>query len=139
MRKISSLIQPRTELLTEIKDKISFFAELPEYSAELYCHKKMKTDKENALTGLELVLKEAISDSNSSGNWFSQSLYEKLCAVAAANGLKNSQILWPVRTALSGKDVSPGGATELAEILGYDESISRIKKGIEKLRQCHNL
>ncbi|MBQ8164854.1 MAG: glutamate--tRNA ligase [Clostridia bacterium] len=131
--RIASLIQPRTEILTEIEEKISFFKELPEYSTELYCHKKMKTDTENSLTGLKLVLDELEGKTFAEDEWVSQNLYEILCNIAAENEIKNSQILWPVRTALSGLAVSPGGATELAEILGYNETIRRIKIGIELL------
>jgi glutamyl-tRNA synthetase len=132
--RIAGLIQPRTELLTDIEDKISFFAKLPEYSTELYCHKKMKTDTANSLTSLNIVL-EALTNGNGANiEWTSASLYEFFCGLASENELKNSQILWPIRTALSGKDVSPGGATELAEILGKDESIKRIKVGIELLK-----
>lgn len=132
--RIAGLIQPRTELLTDIEDKISFFAKLPEYSTELYCHKKMKTDTVNSLTSLNIVL-EALTNGNGANiDWTSASLYEFFCGLASENELKNSQILWPIRTALSGKDVSPGGATELAEILGKDESIKRIKVGIELLK-----
>ena len=67
--------------------------------------------------------------------WVSSELYAALCELAAACEVKNSQILWPVRTALSGKEVSPGGATELAEILGYDETVRRLEIGLEKLEK----
>ncbi|MBE7065626.1 MAG: glutamate--tRNA ligase [Ruminococcaceae bacterium] len=132
-QRVAALIQPRTEILTEIDEKIFFFKELPEYSTELYCHKKMKTDTENSLTGLKLVLTALEGKTFADIEWVSQNLYEILCKIAADNEIKNSQILWPVRTALSGLAVSPGGATELAEILGYDETIRRIKIGIELL------
>lgn len=133
--KIAALIQQRTEILTDIPEKIDFFKELPEYSNEIYCHKKMKTDKQNSLENLQKVYQYFTESEDAlRQNWQSSALYETLCSFAAAQEIKNSQILWPVRTALSGKEVSPGGATELAEILGYDETLRRIAAGIEKLK-----
>lgn len=132
--KISALIQQRTEILTDIPDKISFFKELPEYDTAIYCHKKMKTDKQISLESLKKIKEYFTSNKDTlCGDWVSPKLYEALCALAAEAGVKNSQILWPLRTALSGRDVSPGGATELAEILGYDETIRRINEGIKLL------
>lgn len=129
LRSIAELIRPRTELLTEIPEKIAFFAELPQYDTAIYCHKKMKTDKVNSLSGLRLVL-DAVKREEGVPAWTSAELYAFFCGIAAENGLKNSQILWPVRTALSGREVSPGGATELAEILGKEECLRRIETGI---------
>ena len=128
--KIAAIIQPRTEVLSEIPDKVDFFRALPEYDISLYCHKKMKTDTKNALEYLGKV-REYLTGADL--NWVSSSLYEALCGFAASVGAKNSQILWPIRTALSGRDVSPGGATELAEILGEAETLRRIDIGISKL------
>ena len=133
--KIAALIQQRTEILTEIPDKVSFFKELPAYDPAIYCHKKMKTDKINSLENLQKVLRYFTEkEKELRPDWKSAHLYEVLCSLAAELGVKNSQILWPVRTALSGKEVSPGGATELAEILGYDETMRRLAIGIEKLK-----
>jgi len=94
----------------------------------------MKTDQTNSLENLRKVL-QYFTDNESTlrADWTSARLYEALCALAEQNGVKNSQILWPVRTALSGKEVSPGGATEIAEILGYDETMRRLAVGIKKL------
>lgn len=127
--KISKLLQPRTEVLTAIPGIVEFFERLPEYDISLYEHKKMKTDTVNSLTGLKAALPvlEGVS------SWDNDTLYNTLTELAQSLGVKNSQILWPIRTALSGKDVTPGGATELAEILGRDESLRRIGIGIEKL------
>ena len=108
---------------------IDFLEELPEYDVSLYVHKKMKTDTVNSLTNLKAVL--AILEKTDA--WKNDVLYGSLTELAKEMGVKNSQILWPVRTALSGKAATPGGATELAELLGKDESIKRIRKGIEKL------
>ncbi|HEX2946397.1 MAG TPA: glutamate--tRNA ligase [Clostridia bacterium] len=130
--KISKLMQPRTEVLTAIPATVDFFESLPEYDIAMYEHKKMKTDTANSLTGLKAVMPvlEGVAV------WDNDTLYAALTGLAQSLGVKNSQILWPIRTALSGKDVTPGGATELAEILGKDESIRRIKIGIDKLTRA---
>jgi len=127
--RISKLLQPRIEVLSEIPEKISFIEELPDYDISLYVHKKMKTDTANSLESLRAA-KPVLE---SLDNWENDTIYNVLTELAAKMGIKNSQMLWPVRTALSGKDVTPGGATELAEILGKDESLRRINTGIEKL------
>ena len=128
--KLSLLIQGRTEVLGDIPQKISFFKELADYDPEIYRHKKMKTDPENSAAFLKIT-KDFLADYT--GVWTSQCLYEALCGLAVEKALKNSQILWPLRTALSGLAASPGGATELAEILGKDETLKRIDRGIEIL------
>lgn len=134
LNKIAALIQQRTEILTDIPEKIDFFKELPDYDTEIYCHKKMKTDKENSKENLKKII-EYFKENEASlkDKWQSSELYAILCELATAWEIKNGQILWPVRTALSGKPVSPGGATELAEILGYEETIKRLEKGLEML------
>jgi glutamyl-tRNA synthetase len=129
LRKVSKLLQPRTEVLSEIPDRIDFLERLPDYDISLYVHKKSKTDTTNSLDNLRAALPvlEALD------TWENDVIYNALMELAASLGVKNSQILWPIRTALSGKDVTPGGATELAEILGKEESLRRIAAGIEKL------
>lgn len=136
LNKIAALIQQRTEILTDIPEKIDFFKELPDYDTAIYCHKKMKTDKDNSRENLKKII--AYFKENGDvlkSKWVSSELYAALCELAATCEVKNSQILWPVRTALSGKEVSPGGATELAEILGYDETVRRLEIGLEKLEK----
>jgi glutamyl-tRNA synthetase len=127
--KVSKLLQPRTEILSEIPDRIDFLEKLPDYDIELYIHKKSKTDTTNSLESLKAVLPvlEGLD------TWENSNIYNALIELAGKLGTKNSQILWPVRTALSGKSVTPGGATELADILGKTESLRRIAAGIEKL------
>lgn len=129
LRKVSRLLQPRTEVLSEIPGRIDFLEKLPEYDIGLYIHKKSKTDTVNSLASLKAALPalEALD------TWENDTIYNALIELAAGLGIKNSQILWPIRTALSGKDVTPGGATELAEILGRAESLRRIAAGIDKL------
>lgn len=132
--KISALIQPRTTLITEIPEKIAFFNTLPEYDNELYIHKKMKTDKEISLKSLTIIIDAINSGKLTEDNWNNAALYEAFCQIAAENELKNSQILWPIRTAISGLATTPGGATELCEILGFNESKLRIEKAITNLQ-----
>lgn len=129
--KIALMLQKRIETLNDIPELISFFAELPEYETGLYIHKKMKTNEENSLTALKAVIPviEGVE------KWDNDTLYEAFTKLAADMGVKNSQILWPVRTALSGQPTSPGGATELAELLGKEETLRRINKGIELLEK----
>ena len=129
--KIAMLVKPRTNVLSEIPETVEFFKDLPDYSPELFVHKKMKTTLENSLPSLVKVKKllEDLPDDK----WFSNDMYTAICEIATAEGIKNGLYLWPLRTALSGRPVSPGGATELAEILGRDETMRRIDTGIEKL------
>lgn len=130
IEKIVKLIRGRTEVFGDIPEKIEFINKLPEYEAELYRHKKMKTDPENSLGFLKCA-QEFLEQYN--GEWVSQSLYEALCTKAQELEIKNSQLLWPLRTALSGLPASPGGATELAELLGKEETLKRVAIGIELL------
>lgn len=130
--KISQLLHSRVNVLNEIPSHIDFLEELPDYSIELYLHKKMKTTYENSLQSLQSILSilEDVTE------WNNEALYNTMTALVEKMGIKNGQLLWPVRTALSGKASSPGGASELAELLGKDESIKRIKIGIEKLQNA---
>ena len=129
--KIAKLIQPRLETLTQIEEKVSFLNEMPDYSLELYAHKKMKTTPENSLPIL-LEAREALEQVEEFTN---DALYAALCALAEKLEVKNGRVLWPVRVAISGTAVTPGGATELAEILGKQETLSRMDASIEKLRR----
>ncbi|NMM63137.1 glutamate--tRNA ligase [Clostridium sp. P21] len=128
--KISPLLHTRVEVLNEIPDMVDFFEALPEHSAELYVHKKMKTNYENSLDVLEKILPrfEALTP------WTFENI-EKVCMdLVAELGVKNGIVLWPVRTAVSGKKSTPGGAYEIAEIIGKEETLRRIQVGIEKLK-----
>lgn len=129
LQDVSELLQPRCEKLSDIPEQVDFFDELPEYENELYTHKKMKTTPENSLEALLNVLPvlEGISD------WSKENIHDSLIALVEKLELKNGRILWPVRVAVSGKAFTPGGGVELAYILGKDETIKRIKKGIEQL------
>lgn len=127
--KIAAILQKRVEVLTEIPDLLDFFIGLEEYSTELYIHKKMKTDKEIALNSLRIAYQalEAVDDFREG------KLHDILMELAKDNLLKNGQLLWPLRVALTGKEQSPGGAIEILDILGKDESLNRIEKGINLL------
>lgn len=127
--RLSRLLQPRTEVFSDIPSMIDFIENLPDYDISLYEHKKSKTDSAISLTSL----KAALPVLEKTEPWENDALYSALTGLANEMGMKNSQILWPVRTALSGKAATPGGATELAELLGRDETVRRIMKGIEKL------
>lgn len=130
LKKIAALLQKRLETLNDIPGLVEFFKTLPEYGTELYTHKKMKTNDEIALSSLEAALPvlENLED------WNTTSIHDALMALVGELGIKNGQFLWPVRTALSGEPTSPGGAMELADILGKEESLRRIRKGIELLK-----
>ena len=129
LKKVAALLQKRLETLNDIPALVDFFDELPEYSTELYIHKKMKTTEEIALSSLKACVPvlEGITD------WNETVIHDTLMALVGELGIKNGQLLWPVRTALSGKPTSPGGAMELADILGKEETLKRIEKGIELL------
>jgi glutamyl-tRNA synthetase len=108
---------------------VDFIDELPEYDIALYTHKKMKTDATVAKQGLEL----AIAGFTELSDWSHDALFACVAKLAEDNGLKNGQILWPIRTALSGKPTTPCGATEICELLGKDETIKRLNMGLEKV------
>ena len=132
LKKIAKMVQSRIEIFPDIKEHIDFFEELPEYSVDMYTHKKMKT---NAQTSLE-VLTEILPVLEAQEDYSNDALYAVLCDYVAQKGCKNGYVMWPIRTAVSGKQMTPGGATELMEILGKEESVNRIRKGIEKLQNA---
>ena len=129
LRKIAALVKSRIEILPDIKDQIDFFEEVPEYDVALYTHKKMKTNPENSLE----LLKEVVPVLEAQDDFSNDALFETLKAFATEKEYKVGYVMWPIRTAISGKQNTPGGATELMEVLGKEESLSRLKAGIEKL------
>ncbi len=128
-KKIASMIKTRIEVFTDIKDQIDFFEEVPEYSVDMYTHKKMKTNPENSLT----LLTEVLPVLESAEAFDNDSLFETLQSFAKDHEYKTGYVMWPLRTAVSGKQATPGGATELMSVIGKDETIKRIKAAIEKL------
>ncbi len=129
LKKIAKMVQTRIEIFPDIKDHIDFFEELPEYDVAMYTHKKMKT---NAETSLE-VLQEILPILEAQEDYSNDALYATLLKYVEEKGCKNGYVMWPIRTAVSGKQMTPGGATELMEVLGKEESLARIRKGIELL------
>jgi len=129
-RMLATLMHTRTEIFSNVPDQVKFLAELPEYDTEIYTHKKMKTNPEVALKALELArpVLAAIE------NFTEEAVKEALMNLAAANEMKNGQIMWPVRIAISGLASTPGGATEIAYLIGKEETLRRIDLGIEKLK-----
>ena len=127
--KISQLIQVRTETLTDIPGLVGFLANLPEYSAELFANQKSKSTLETS----RLVLENALPLLENLETWSNESLFELLKTFSQEQGLKVGTVMWPIRTALSGQETSPGGATELAALLGKPESLRRLGQGLKKL------
>lgn len=134
LKKIASLVKTRIETFPEIAEHIDFFEELPEYDIAMYTHKKMKT---NADTSLE-VLSELLPILEAQEDYSNDALFEVLKAYVTEKGVKNGYVMWPVRTAVSGKQNTPGGATEIMEIIGREESLKRIRIGIDKLKECQS-
>ena len=130
LKKIAKMVQTRIEIFPDIKDHIDFFEELPEYDVAMYTHKKMKT---NAETSLE-VLTEVLPILEKQDDYSNDALYAILLKYVEEKGCKNGYVMWPIRTAVSGKQMTPGGATELMEVIGKEESLNRIRKGIELLQ-----
>ena len=126
---IAAILQQRTEQLTDIPEKIDFFDALPEYDPELYVHKKSKTDIPGSLE----MLKKILPVFEGLERWDDESILAAMTLLAEAEEVKNAKVMWPVRIALAGKAVTPGGAVEIARILGREESLRRINLGIEKL------
>jgi glutamyl-tRNA synthetase len=127
--KLSELLKNRTEIFSEITEKVAFVKNLPQYDIALFSHKKMKTDSESSLN----VLRKVLPALNGIACWSAESINNCLMTIVVENNMKNSQVLWPVRTALSGMESSPGGASELADVLGKAESVRRIEVAISKL------
>ena len=126
---VASLLQARTEVFTEIPEMVDFIDELPDYDKALYVHKKSKTNEEIALDTLKSVLPvlEGLED------WRADAIHDALFTLIAEKGCKNAIVLYPLRVAVSGKAFTPGGGIEICYMLGKDDALARIRKGIEKL------
>ena len=131
LKKIASQVKTRIEVFPEIKELIDFYEEVPEYDTQMYCHKKMKTTEETSLN----LLNEVLPLLEAQDDYSNDALFEALVAFGKEHGYKTGYIMWPIRTALSGKQTTPAGATEILEILGKEESIKRIHAAIEKLEK----
>ncbi len=125
---VAALLQERCEKLTDIPEKVDFFDALPDYDAELFVHKKSKSDRDTSRAMLEKAIPalEAVAD------WNADTVRETLVGLAEKLEVKNALLMWPVRIAAAGKAVTPGGAVEICAILGREETLRRLKKGLEK-------
>ena len=131
LKKIAAMVKTRIEIFPDIKELIDFFEEVPEYDVSMYTHKKMKTTAETSLA----VLKEVLPLLKAQEDYSNDALYAMLSAYVAEKGYKNGYVMWPIRTATSGKQMTPCGATEIMEVIGKEESIARIEKAIDKLSE----
>ena len=129
LKKIAAMVKTRIEVFPDIPGLVDFFENVLEYDIEMYTHKKMKTDAASSLT----VLKEILPVLEGVDDYSNDNLYQTLVNFSQEKGYKNGYVLWPVRTALSGKQMTPAGATEILEILGKEESLKRIAQAIAKL------
>lgn len=130
LTKIAKSVQTRIEVFPDIAEHIDFFETLPEYDIAMYTHKKMKTNPETSLS----VLNEILPMLEMQEDYSNDALYGMISSFVKEKGYKNGYVLWPIRTAVSGKQMTPGGATEIMEILGKEESLRRIRTGIGKLQ-----
>ena len=130
LQKIAAMVKTRIEVFPDIAGMVDFFEELPEYDTSMYTHKKMKT---NAQSSLE-VLTELLPRLEEQEDYSNDALYGTLAKYVEEKGVKNGYVMWPIRTAVSGKQTTPAGATEIMEVLGREESLKRIRRGIELLQ-----
>lgn len=129
LHKIAKMVKTRIEVFPDIKEHIDFFEAVPEYDIAMYTHKKMKTDAAKSLD----VLKDVLPLLEAQEDYSNDALFAMLKEYATEKEYKIGYVMWPIRTAVSGKQMTPGGATELMEVLGKEESVARIKSAIEKL------
>ena len=131
LKKIAEMVKTRIEVFPDIPALIDFFEAVPEYDSAMYTHKKMKTTEESAL----IVLKEVLPILEAQEDYSNDALFELLVSFAKEHEYKNGYVMWPIRTATSGKQMTPAGATEIMEVIGKEETIARIKAAIEKLEK----
>ena len=129
LKKVAEMVKSRIEIFPDITEMVDFFETLPDYDLAMYTHKKMKTNAETSLA----VLQEVLPILEQQEDYSNDALYQTLSNYIGEKGYKNGYVLWPIRTAVSGKQMTPAGATEIMEILGKEESLARIRTGIEKL------
>lgn len=129
LRKIAAMVKTRIEVFPDIADHVDFFEALPEYDTAMYTHKKMKTNAETSLK----VLTDVLPLLEAQDDFTNDALYGVLSKYVEDTGVKTGFVMWPIRTAVSGKQMTPAGATEIMEVLGKEESLARIRKGIQML------
>ncbi len=127
--RLAELTQSRTEVFEQVPDMVAFLGNLPEYDLSLYTHKKMKTDAAVSRASLEMIrpVLESVAE------WSEPVLHDTVMEAIAAHGLKNGAVLWPLRIAISGQANTPGGAIEIAWLLGREETLRRLDIGLQKL------
>jgi glutamyl-tRNA synthetase len=123
------MVKTRIETFPEISEMVDFFQEVPEYDVAMYTHKKMKTNAETSLA----LLKEVLPLLSEQEDFSNDALFALLSAYGKEKGFKTGYVMWPIRTAVSGKQTTPAGATEILEVIGKEESVKRIQAAIEKL------
>lgn len=129
LNKIANMVKTRIEVFPDIEEHIDFFETLPEYDLQMYVHKKMKTNLESSLK----VLTEVLPILEAQEDYSNDALYAALSAYVSETGVKTGFVMWPIRTAVSGKQMTPAGATEIMEVLGKEESLRRIRSAVERL------
>ena len=129
---IAALLQARCEKLTEIPEKVNFFDVRPTFDVEFFTNKKAKTNPEVC----RAMLEAAIPMLEALPQWDAESVHDGLIALAEKLEVKNAKLMWPVRIAAAGKLVTPGGAVEICAILGKEETLRRLRAGLEMLKQC---
>ena len=128
---VAALLQQRTEVLTDIPGKLGFFDALPEYDTALYVHKKSKSDEQSSLE----MLREAVPVLEAVELWDDEHIHDAMVSLAERLGVKNAKLMWPVRIAATGTAVTPGGAVEICRILGREETLRRLRNGMERLAE----
>lgn len=131
LKRVAAMVKTRIEVFTDIEPMIAFFAQVPEYSCDLYVHKKMKTNQQTSLS----LLREVLPVLGEQEDYSNDALFTRLAAFAAEHEYKTGYVMWPIRTALSGLQMTPAGATEILEVLGKEESLQRLQAAITKLEK----
>ena len=129
LKKIAAMVKTRIEVFPEIENMVDFFEAVPEYDTAIYAHKKMKTSVESSLE----VLKELLPILEEQEDYSNDGLYTRLLKYVEEKGCKNGYVLWPIRIAVSGRQMTPCGATELMEVIGKEETLKRVRAAIAKL------
>ena len=131
-KKIAQMVKTRIEVYPDIEEMVDFFEKLPEYDTAMFAHKKSKTTLQSSYE----VLTELLPKLEEQEDFSNDALFEMLKAYVEEKGCKVNFVMWPIRVAVSGKQMTPAGATEIMEILGKEESVARIKKAIEMLGEA---
>ena len=125
------MVKTRIEIFPDIPQLIDFFEAVPEYDISMYAHKKMKTTPESSLE----VLREVLPVLEEMTDYTNDAIYERLLAFIKEKGVKTGYVLWPLRTAVSGKQTTPAGATEIMEVIGKEETLARVRAAVDKLQR----